>query len=58
MVAEAMIGIGTVLILFVPIFLSFAFAPRYADMRAARLKELKKYSIRPLDLRQRIHGTT
>jgi hypothetical protein len=48
---EAMIGFGTTLILFVPVFLNIAVAARYPNSRAARLAELKKYSIRPLDLR-------
>jgi hypothetical protein len=56
MVAEAMTAIGTVTILFVLFFLPIAIAARNpnsraAELRAARLKELKKYSIRLLDLR-------
>jgi hypothetical protein len=49
---EAMIGIGTVVILFVPVFLNIAVgAARRPNAREARLRELKKYSIPPLDLR-------
>jgi hypothetical protein len=48
---EALSDIGMVLVLFIPLFVAIASAGRYPDNRAARLKELKKYSIRPLDLR-------
>jgi hypothetical protein len=52
---EALLGVGTAIVLFVPIFLviaSAAWSPKdLAARRAARLKELKKYSLRPIDLR-------
>jgi hypothetical protein len=52
MIFEAMTAVGTVLVFFVTFFLPIAIAARYPNNgRAARLNELKKYSIRPLDLR-------
>jgi hypothetical protein len=39
------------LFVFLPIFAALYLAARSPNGRAARLKELKKYSIRPLDLR-------
>jgi hypothetical protein len=49
---EALIGVGTVVILFVPVFLNIAVATaRRPNVREARLRELKKYSIPPLNLR-------
>lgn len=54
-IAEAMAGIGTILVLFLSILMSIfsaqSFKDRAAAARAARLKELKKYSIPPLGLR-------
>ena len=51
MMIEALTGIGTVLVLFVPIFLSIVGASRYPKERVARLTEWEKSLIRPLDLR-------
>jgi hypothetical protein len=56
MIAEAIAGVATVLIFFLLFFMPIAIAAGYSnsrarELRAARLKELKKYSIRPLDLR-------